>query len=223
MSVVDKKLRVMLMQQHKLNKHIHPHYWTQGFLWYRAIMIESAESILDFHDWEWWRTKKTDIESSKMEVVDIWHFLLSQFLEEKLLSGESLNDAIHDLVIVISPHVLDIGVSEKGHVEVFEEVISYVMQHKRLSLEKFVSLMAVHEMTFDELFVAYVEKSTLNLFRNDNGYRVGRYKKIWGSGSASAEDNEYLLQLKRRLDPRAPDYPTRLYDILQATYKNIVG
>lgn len=70
------------------------------------------------------------------------------------------------------------------------------------------------ECDFDELYRAYVAKNVLNMFRQDNGYREGRYIKTWGG----REDNQVLAELMRDLDSDAEDFREAVYAALGARY-----
>ena len=52
------------------------------------------------------------------------------------------------------------------------------------------------------------------MFRQDHGYREGRYAKRWGG----REDNEHLADLLGALDSDDPDYRAALYAALAARY-----
>ena len=50
----------------------------QNTLSLRAVAIEGAEAI-EHHGWKWWKNRK-DLAQLQMELIDIWHFLLSELL-----------------------------------------------------------------------------------------------------------------------------------------------
>ena len=57
----------------------HPDWRGQGYPWYRAIWVECAE-LLDHYGWKWWKHQTPDLEQVQLELVDIWHFGLSDLL-----------------------------------------------------------------------------------------------------------------------------------------------
>ena len=69
-------------------------------------------------------------------------------------------------------------------------------------------------MPFDELYRHYVGKNVLNVFRQDNGYRSGDYRKQW----QGREDNEHLVELVAELDPASADFAEALQDALARRY-----
>ncbi len=79
----------MLTMQNTLNCATNGDAWRSGVTqlgktidWRRCIVMESAE-LIDSYPWKHWKAvdAKTDIENVRVELVDIWHFLLSLGLE----------------------------------------------------------------------------------------------------------------------------------------------
>ncbi|MDQ7054985.1 MAG: dUTPase [Persephonella sp.] len=80
---MEEKLIEMLNLQEELNRKINEK-WTdirtkEDFA--RAIWIECAE-LVDSLPWKWWKKQKADMENVQIEVVDIWHFIMSYMLLE---------------------------------------------------------------------------------------------------------------------------------------------
>ena len=48
---------------------------------YRAIWIEAAE-MMDHIHYKWWKSGEMDLEQVQLELVDIFHFALSDMLEK---------------------------------------------------------------------------------------------------------------------------------------------
>ncbi|MDA0955505.1 MAG: dUTP diphosphatase, partial [Proteobacteria bacterium] len=70
------------------------------------------------------------------------------------------------------------------------------------------------KMDLAQLYRAYMGKNVLNAFRQDHGYKVGRYEKVW----QGREDNVHLVELEETLDVSAPDFRQALYAALEARY-----
>lgn len=62
--------------------------WLRRFL--RAIVAE-VEELDESIPWKWWRNEKTDMQNVRVELVDIFHFLLSA----AAASGMTGEDFIH--------------------------------------------------------------------------------------------------------------------------------
>src|SRR5919198_3210890 len=72
-------VRTMLDLQESMNRKIHPHWDGAGFAFLRAVLVESVEA-LDHYGWKWWKAHTPDLAQLRIELVDIWHFLLSHYL-----------------------------------------------------------------------------------------------------------------------------------------------
>ena len=81
----------MAEMQDRHNRLVHPRWRQQGHDYYRAVWVECAE-LLDHYGWKWWKRQQADLEQVKLEVIDIWHFGLSELLRANQL-GEPL--ALH--------------------------------------------------------------------------------------------------------------------------------
>ena len=80
-------LQTMAAMQDTHNKNVHPQWWDQGYEYYRAIWVECAE-LLDHFGWKWWKHQTPDLDQVKLEIVDIWHFGLSE-----LMRADQLDDS----------------------------------------------------------------------------------------------------------------------------------
>ena len=79
--------------QDALNVNVHPQWRDQGHAYYRAIWVECAE-LLDHYGWKWWKHQHTDLEQVKLEIVDIWHFGLSQLIREGRIDSGRIDASI---------------------------------------------------------------------------------------------------------------------------------
>jgi len=72
-------LHTMAQMQDEHNALVHPQWRDQGHQYYRAVWVECAE-MLDHFGWKWWKKQNPDLDQVKLELVDIWHFGLSEML-----------------------------------------------------------------------------------------------------------------------------------------------
>ena len=212
-------LNTMATMQDAHNKQVHPDWRNSGYEYYRAVWVECAE-MLDHFGWKWWQRQQPDLEQVKLELVDIWHFGLSDLLR----SGE-LNSAVVGVLDGASEPDID-GAGQAGPSAwgssiaraesvrlAIEDLARATLAAKAFALPQFARVMAVLPLPYDELFRLYVGKNVLNRFRQDNGYKAGTYVKVW----AGREDNEHLVELLDGLDN--PDtVVTDLYRRLKARY-----
>ena len=203
------RLAVMAEMQARHNEQIHPRWVCQGYEYYRAVWVECAE-LLDHFGWKWWRRQARDLAQVKLEVVDIWHFGLSD-----LLRRDAVDDALAariDSILSKSPE------SPESPPAVFqlavEELARSCLASRCFDLDAFARMMRALPLGFDELFEVYVGKNVLNRFRQDNGYRSGSYRKVWDG----REDNQHLAEIVETLDAGAASFPDDIAAALAERY-----
>ena len=198
------KIKEMLDLQNKINEKVHPHWREQNFEWYRAIWVECAE-LLDHYGWKWWKKQNPNQAQIELELVDIWHFGLSI-----LLSKYDIEKSIS----LISEGMTDQRGSGKFR-ENLEDFTSNTLQTRSFDLKRFNQVMNDVGLTFEKLYVGYISKNVLNSFRQDKGYQAGTYIKDWGG----IEDNEYLIRLASKIDPKSENFSSELYTLMEREYE----
>lgn len=198
------KIKEMLDLQNKINEKVHPHWREQNFEWYRAIWVECAE-LLDHYGWKWWKKQSPNQAQIELELVDIWHFGLSILLS---------NYDIEKSISLISEGMIDQRRSGKFR-ENLEDFTSNTLQTRSFDLKRFNQVMNDVGLTFEKLYVGYISKNVLNSFRQDKGYQAGTYIKDWGG----IEDNEYLIRLASKIDPKSENFSSELYTLMEKEYE----
>ena len=198
------KIKEMLDLQNKINEKVHPHWREQNFEWYRAIWVECAE-LLDHYGWKWWKKQNPNQAQIELELVDIWHFGLSILLS---------NYDIEKSISLISEGIMDQRGSGKFR-ENLEDFTSNTLQTRSFDLKRFNQVMNDVGLTFEKLYVGYISKNVLNSFRQDKGYQAGTYIKDWGG----IEDNEYLIRLASKIDPKSENFSSELYTLMEREYE----
>jgi dimeric dUTPase (all-alpha-NTP-PPase superfamily) len=198
------KIKEMLDLQNKINEKVHPNWREQNFEWYRAIWVECAE-LLDHYGWKWWKKQNPNQAQIELELVDIWHFGLSI-----LLSKYDIEKSIS----LISEVMTDQRGSGKFR-ENLEDFTSNTLQTRSFDLKRFNQVMNDVGLTFEKLYVGYISKNVLNSFRQDKGYQAGTYIKDWGG----IEDNEYLIRLASKIDPKSENFSSELYTLMEKEYE----
>lgn len=215
-TLLENQAQVMLELQSKMNTKVASDWLVQRFPYLRAVTIEAAEAI-EHHGWKWWKKQECDLPQLQMEVVDIWHFVLSQILiqtndDASKASNWLLNETANPqntLHFDGKPYALD----DLDLLAQLELLIG-VSVARRIEISLFAKIMSSSGMDWDSLFQQYVSKNVLNFFRQDNGYKEGHYRKLW----AGREDNEHLVELIDELDAKDANYATELYDKLAQRY-----
>jgi|JFJP01.1.fsa_nt_gi hypothetical protein len=197
------KLITMLDMQDELNKAVNPDWMAAGYPWHRAIMVESIEA-LEHYGWKWWKKQTPDLAQARMELVDIWHFMLSMALENS--GGDRIKTAWMMNGLFYVPE----KPTDKGTVVLFDLLAGYAAEGK-ICIPAFIHLMLELDLSWDQLYTLYVGKNVLNKFRQAHGYKDGTYRKDWDG----MEDNVWLSLV---MDSNPGATPEQLYSALNAHY-----
>lgn len=215
----DAILRAMLELQERMNRKINPDWLGAGYEFLRAVLVEAVEA-LEHYGWKWWKRQDPNLEQLRIELVDIWHFLLSHYLVQA--AGDCAQAA--RLVardwrgpdeIVLDGATIRIG---EADLRTRLELLAACSALRRVSLPLFASLLDECGIDAQRLYRDYVSKNVLNHFRLDNGYKSGAYEKTW----EGREDNEHMAEILARLGP-SPALADQLYGELERKYRLITG
>ncbi|MCZ6579203.1 MAG: dUTP diphosphatase [Gammaproteobacteria bacterium] len=198
------KLLVMLELQDAMNSRVNTNWRQANNEWYRAIWTECAE-MLDHYGWKWWKHQQPDLDQVRLELVDILHFAMSDYL---LQDGDNDEVAARILDEMACPGKID------DMRQAIESMAQSTIADQSMHFSGFANIMRLIEMDFDQLYRMYVGKNVLNFFRQDHGYRDGSYIKVW----QDREDNEHLAELLASLDSDSVEFKDQLYQGLQARY-----
>lgn len=195
---IEKDLELMINIQDRLNTYILGEEWVKSKEtdWLRATWIECAE-LMGFLNYKWWKHEEVNLAQAQYELIDIFHFLLSDFIEKK-----------YNIEVLIS--------SYEESFELYKEWKQLKWQHKEYShlngveclvfsiitdgndncyYRDFFALCHSLNLSFDDLVRKYLGKNVLNIFRQDKGYKEGTYIKQWPSPlepNQTLEDNVFL-------------------------------
>ena len=177
----------------------------------RATWIECAE-LVDSLPWKWWKKQEPDMENVQIEVVDIWHFVMSYILLDYKDLGEAIESEPVNLFIKgLSEDFKEINI--KG--EYINHYLGETDRHKKIiflaervaegflkqDLNEgvfFFGLLVRNTISFDHLYLLYIGKNILNHIRQEKGYSSGEYKKVING----MEDNQYLFELVKSVKNR---------------------
>lgn len=204
---MKQQLITMLDLQDAMNSKVNEDWRARNHEWYRAIWVECAE-LMDHFGWKWWKKQSPDRDQVVLELVDIWHFGLSDLL----MSGRSAEEcaALLEGKLNLSERETDF----KNDVEVFA---CKTLTSKSFDIDGFSLLMIGMGLSFDDLYARYVGKNVLNFFRQDHGYKDGSYQKVWNG----KEDNEHLVELIDSLDAQSANFKEQLYAALEERYPSV--
>ena len=173
-------IELMLEHQDGLNRKIHPEWRKQNFAWHRAIWMECAE-LMDCFPWKWWaKGGEPDWENVKIELADIWHFVLSLAIEQEC-SAELLLRRWE-----VPPGKIDI----LGQIEYLAHLAASLIHQADVLCFAFACLARELGLDLPELAKIYFGKNVLNRFRQAHGLKEGRYRRLWNG----IEDNRVMLR-----------------------------
>jgi len=188
--------------------------------WFRCTYMECSEAI-NSAQWKHWKSLDTpdDIDNIRMEIVDIWHFVLSILIQHK---------GIESTKKYLETHLTSINEGDK---------FSGLERLMLLSLERnpnaigllhaFSTILGNWGMSVKGLTDLYVIKNVLNIFRQDNGYKEGSYIKNWSISTDSedfVEDNEVIKRLanKAKTSDELYDFMNTHYNLVKIINTSVV-
>ncbi len=222
------KLEEMFLLQKQLNDNTNGVNWELGINkfdkeinWLRCIHMEVAE-LIDSTPWKHWKNiaDKPDMENLHIELVDIWHFLMSYILQEtnipkavSLVNTHCIYEAVSmaecdvKLMVKESEKLSYIAFAiETGNMPAFSGVERFI--------DQFFRCCKISGLSFNWLQKIYIGKNCLNKFRQDNGYKEGTYIKVWGE----KEDNIVMMSVLEKVEDLTFDI---VYNELQKIYSKL--
>lgn len=217
------KLEEMFLLQKELNDSTNGNNWELGankfgkeINWLRCIHMEVAE-LIDSTPWKHWKNINADPDMSNIhvELVDIWHFLMSYILQEtnvpravSLVNTHCIYEANEDidvkLMVKEAEKLSYIALAiETGNMPSFSGIERFI--------DQFFRCCKISGLSFNWLQKLYIGKNCLNKFRQDHGYKEGTYIKEWNG----KEDNVVMVSVLENVESISF---SELYDELEKAY-----
>lgn len=192
MTVIEhESIREMCVLQDTLNSVINPNWHQAGYDWHRAAWLEAAE-LMEHVGWKWWKAQAPDMPQAHIEIVDIWHFVLSDYLVRLGDNApEALAKEINDPEAKVSLYRGELRRLDELELRQATDMFAGLAAQGFVSAQVFNRIREVAGLSWAELRRSYLAKNLLNVFRQRNGYKSGSYVKIW----FGAEDNVALVRL----------------------------
>jgi len=208
----------MLKLQDGMNAKINPDWRAAGYAFLRAVMVESVEAM-EHHGWKWWNNQQPDMPQLRIELIDIWHFVLSHYLVSHKGHIDVAADALQKAWEEAPSIAFDGGNYVLNTLSIVEklELLGGLASVRRTSIVLLADLFTACGLATEDLYRAYLSKNVLNHFRQDRGYKTGAYKKWWDG----REDNEHLAEIFSSLDVSSPALADELYDALDNRYDEL--
>jgi len=225
------KIKEMFLLQQELNDATNGEDWERGITkngkvidWKRCCYLECAE-LIESYPWKHWKDidATPDYENIKIEVVDIWHFIMSQVLQEYKINSLGDIDTITRSVESLpnySGFTQDIIPTNRDYYEqiaAVEDLIHILFCDDSIDnlIDSFMRMAIESSLNLDTLYQLYIGKNILNRFRQEHGYKDGTYIKIWYGN----EDNVVMQQI---LEKNIDISPEELYSKLDEIYLTII-
>jgi dimeric dUTPase (all-alpha-NTP-PPase superfamily) len=211
-------LLAMLELQDSMNKKIDADWRAKRHAYLRAVLVEATEA-LEHYGWKWWKKQSPDMSQLRIELIDVWHFVLSEYL---LRSNGDKAAAAHTIAADWTSDAAFLFDGARYDPQTLDmrqqlELLAALAAVQRLHLPLLVRLFAACELTPATLFRDYVSKNVLNHFRQDRGYKSGEYKKTWDG----AEDNLHMALMLETLSAADDKLPEALYRALAQRYDHM--
>lgn len=208
----------MLKLQDQINTQVNPDWKTANQDWLTAIFVESGEGTTSY-GYKWWKKETPDMDNVRLEIVDIWHFFMSHFIEVYERRTNSLAERMHQ---TFSEPFESLNTP-------FNEIMRYLNAELTMHLYydawcSFAYLCDKAELSWDQLYSTYIGKNALNSFRANNGYKEGTYLKIWSKPDSEhiREDNYFLMEYLKTVDlTQVESLYDNAYNYLQSTYRTV--
>ena len=193
--------------QDKLNSVVNPNWKTAQYPWYRAAWVEAAE-LMDHVKYKWWKNVNDPIdqEQALLELVDIYHFLVSDLIVHNI-SPAAITSTYNRLKNIV---VKD---KEDQLLEI-EYFVNSCTDSKMILPMDYCRMLVVLGFKLENVLKWYIGKNCLNIFRQANGYKDGSYVKIWDG----KEDNVVLAEFVAPSE--TVDYD-ELYKFLTEQYSKV--
>lgn len=216
MTISEIQLATMLELQDGMNSKVNPAWVAANNNWYRAIQVEGVEAI-EHHGWKWWKKQESDLSQLRMELVDIWHFILSASIQAKFGTiALAKMEMLAELNLRQKSVQFDNQYYMLAQLSLLDklDLLVGLAAARRTNLALFESLLHDCDMEWNDLLKQYIGKNVLNVFRQDHGYKAGTYIKNWNG----REDNEHLVEVLEVADLESANVRDELYNALTTRY-----
>lgn len=210
-------LLTMMQLQDELNTRINIAWKEEKYPWMRAAWVESAK-LIDHIGWKWWKHQEPNWVQAHIELVDIWHFMLSEWIGN-VPNDEDLDSAAHVLLeSMYSPEkwtqAQEDALARHTDLKILVDSFAHLCSANVFNVKIFERIMELTGMSWTMMYRMYVAKNVLNTFHQEHGYKEGTYIKTWDGH----EDNVYLEAVMES-DPLIK--PAELRSALLAKYLTV--
>lgn len=228
-NLTEQQFNTMIGLQESMNSRVTTAWREENYPWVDAIWTEAAEAF-NHMNWPWWKGEGEvpNVDAIKLELIDIWHFMLSEIMmnDSEFTAKEEDRFIFVKTICIFSESVLntfaeeDLALQKKSLKFIVQAALETEPGFNRLSMliSGFAIALMAFNMTWDEVFKLYVGKNTLNKFRQDHDYKknTAAYKAVWHP----KEDNDFLTDILSSLDVKSDTFKEDIYSKLKQEWES---
>lgn len=221
--MTTERIQEFITLQTKLNEIVHPLWHKQNYDWTQAALMEAVEAY-DSLPWKWWKHQSLDKQNLQTELIDVFHFILSQSIEFDIQNQTNNTQQIIQTLAKAEPTFIEINRQADNTTpedkitllkQILKELIQTLATPETDIITIFLSWFKAYTqtgLTLEDLQIAYLTKNTLNILRQELGYKEGTYQKVfdYDPDHKQLEDNHVMSLIQQTLDITDPDYTTKL-------------
>jgi hypothetical protein len=213
MSLIKNLLTVVVLQ--KLTNNNAKLDWLENPpLYLRAAFMEAVECIDHINSWKWWKKNSPDFHNAAMEMVDIFHFIIS----DELVTFGGDSEKVANLLLAQFSMPLDIEKIESLSAAQITDMLDDLLidfRNRTTNYKRFLTIVVATGLSVEKLLLWYTGKGALNNIRQANGYKQGTYLKAW----FGKEDNDTLIEVLDLMNAQSePDLYKAIYTQLESKY-----
>ena len=213
---LDKELISLFIEtakiQHELNLKIDKHYYrNRKEKELQLAILQETSELIDSYAWKWWKKMDNNDLNKKVELVDIYHFLLSWDL--------FLKRDVEAVGRYVEIHYRNTLMRDFRYKDDFDLIISFVKEvaDTRLALAYPYFFGLVNRYFNNDIYEFirfFFVKNVLNRIRQDSGYKTGSYNKV----ISGIEDNEIIYKLAEDMD--LTDFETFSTELVERFFRH---
>ena len=221
MSSFIRNMAELFKKQNELNTAICGRNWVKGkcstgkqIYWGEAIQQELAE-LVDSFPWKHWKDVDAEIDAmnARVEAIDVLFFVMSEIITTVCDTNSPTIDPIYDVILEVNdyyyncidygpklstendPVYVIINIANKLRKDINDKDLYSKELYSIFMFRTVIDLLLFLELDIDKIYRLYMGKLLLNEFRQENGYKIGVYKKIWCTKEGKkVEDNVVMYE-----------------------------
>lgn len=188
--------------------------YNRTLLDFRIAIFQEVSEFIDTYPWKWWKHMEDDPVNRKIELVDIYHFIMSYVLL-KVFKSTKLKDDLSSAAGMYLYNAYNIALKAKDD-KILEEIIYFndmMGNNPYIAISAFFKIVKnIFDNDIEEFIKLYYAKNALNIIRQEYGYKEGTYQKI----KDNLEDNYHMIELVKEIKDfdSFEDFKNKLIDKL---------